>query len=419
MSTSSSPSAQRGLILIEQGRYPDAEKYLRESLAQDPNDPAVLYYLAVCELNQHRPKEAFETIERALALEPGVDSFHALRGLILVDLKRTSEAKASIDEALRLDPDSDFAFVALASLHISKKQWAEAETAARRALEINSENSVAANQLAHTLRLQNRLQESADRTDYMLSQNPEDANTHCAAGWTALQRGQNKKAEEHFLEALRLDASSAAAREGLKESFKARAPLYRAYLNYCFFMQRFTEGKQWLVIIGLIVGVRLAQQFLPPLVALLVIALYFLFVLWVHVARAVGNLQLTFDRLARHALDLGEKLEAYFVGGGVVLGLLLVMIGALFGVPVALISGITLIAMGFPLAYVFTNRSVYGRLLFGTAAAFVLFMGGANVASYYVGYPLGAWVPSLTGLAGIVVIGVTWLCAVPALNRRG
>jgi len=415
----SSPSAQRGMILIEQGRYPDAEKFFRESLAQNPIDAPVLYYLAVCELNQHKPKDALGTVDRALALEPEVDSFHALRGMVLVDLKRTGEAKASIEEALRLDPDNDFAYVALAALHISKNQWADAEKAARRALDINPENSVAANQLAHTLRLQNRLQESMDRTDYMLAQNPEDANAHCAAGWTALQRGEQKKAEEHFLEALRLEAGSVSAREGLKESFKARAPLYRAYLNYCFFMQRFTEGKQWLVVIGLIVGVRLAQQFLPPLIALFVIALYFLFVLWVHVARAVGNLQLTFDRLARHALSLGEKLEAYFVGGGVVLGLLLVMIGALGGVPVALIVGITLIGTGFPLAYVFTNRSIYGRLLFGTAAAFVLFMGGANVASYFQGFPLGAWVPSLTGLAGLVVIGVTWLCAVPALNRRG
>jgi tetratricopeptide (TPR) repeat protein len=407
------------MILIEQGRYPDAEKFFRESLAQNPIDAPVLYYLAVCELNQHKPKDALGTVDRALALEPEVDSFHALRGMVLVDLKRTGEAKASIEEALRLDPDNDFAYVALAALHISKNQWADAEKAARRALDINPENSVAANQLAHTLRLQNRLQESMDRTDYMLAQNPEDANAHCAAGWTALQRGEQKKAEEHFLEALRLEAGSVSAREGLKESFKARAPLYRAYLNYCFFMQRFTEGKQWLVVIGLIVGVRLAQQFLPPLIALFVIALYFLFVLWVHVARAVGNLQLTFDRLARHALSLGEKLEAYFVGGGVVLGLLLVMIGALGGVPVALIVGITLIGTGFPLAYVFTNRSIYGRLLFGTAAAFVLFMGGANVASYFQGFPLGAWVPSLTGLAGLVVIGVTWLCAVPALNRRG
>lgn len=416
--SASSPSAQRGLILIDQGRFPDAEKFLRESLAQDPNDPAVLYYLAVCELNQHRPKEAIGTIERALALEPGLDSFHALRGLILVDLKRSSEAKASIEEALRLDPDSDFAFVALAALHISKNQWAEAESAARRALEINPENNTASNQLAHALRLQNRLQESADRTDYMLAENPEDANTHCAAGWTALQRGQNKKAEEHFLEALRLNAGNAAAREGLKESFKARAPLYRAYLNYCFFMQRFTAGKQWLVVLGLILAVRVANAFLPPPLALMVIALYFLFVLWVHVARAVGNFQLTFDRFARHALSLGERFEAYFVGGGVVLGLLLILIGVLASQPLALISGITLIAMGFPLAYTFTNHSVLGRWVFGSAAVFVVFMGGANIANLLLGGTLGSWVPSLTSLAGLVVIGVTWLCAVPALNRR-
>lgn len=415
----SSPSAQRGLILIEQGRYPEAEKFLRESLAQEPNDSAVLYYLAVCELNQGKPKEALETLDRALGLTPDAEHLHALRGLVLVKLKRAGEAKASIDEALRLDPDSDFAFVALASWHIEKNQWAEAETAARRALEINPENGVAANQLAHTLRLQNRLQESEDRTAYMLSQNPENADTHCAAGWTALQRGQVKKAEEHFLEALRLEAGNAAAREGLKEAFKARSPIYRAYLNYCFFMQRFTAGKQWLVVIGLIVAVKVAGAILPPPLAMLLIVLYFLFVLWVHVARAVGNFQLTFDRLARHSLNLGEKLEAYFVGGGVMLGVLLALAGVLIGWPISLTAGITLIAMGFPLAYTFTNRSAAGRAVFGLTAIFVAVMGAANIAEIVLGRTLGPWVGALTPLAGLAVIAVTWLCAIPALNRRG
>jgi tetratricopeptide (TPR) repeat protein len=414
----SSPSARRGLILIEQGRYSDAERFLRESLASEPNDPSVLYYLAVCELNQSRPKDALATVERALALDPDADSFHSLRGLALVNLKRGGEARVSIEEALRLDPDSDFAFVALAALHISKNQWAEAETAARKALEINPENSVAANQLAHALRLQNRLQESEDRTAYMLSQNPEDADAHCAAGWTALQRGQVKKAEEHFLESLRLEAGHKAAREGLKEAFKARSPIYRAYLNYCFFMQRFTAGKQWLVVLGLIFAVRIAGTLLPTPLAMLVIVLYFLFVLWVHVARAVGNFQLTFDRFARHSLNLGEKLEAYFVGGGVVLGLPLVLLGILATVPLALILGLTLIGVAFPLAYTFTNASKAGRLVFGGAAVFVGIIGIANLVTVILGHSWGSWVEALTPVAGLVVIAVTWLCAIPALNRR-
>ncbi len=77
--TPDSSSAQRGLILIQQGRYRDAEKYLRESLASDPNNPATLYYLALCELNQSKPADARTTIEQALALAPEVDGFHALR----------------------------------------------------------------------------------------------------------------------------------------------------------------------------------------------------------------------------------------------------------------------------------------------------------------------------------------------------
>ncbi|HEY5791846.1 MAG TPA: tetratricopeptide repeat protein, partial [Chthoniobacterales bacterium] len=61
----SSLSARRGSVLLEQGRYPDAEKFFREALAGDPNDAYVLYQLAVCELNQDRDAAALETIGRA------------------------------------------------------------------------------------------------------------------------------------------------------------------------------------------------------------------------------------------------------------------------------------------------------------------------------------------------------------------
>lgn len=410
-------SAQRGMILLEQRRYPEAEKYFREALGIDPHDTAALYHLAVCEANQNRNAAALATIGRALALDPENADFHSLRALILVDERRAKEALAASEEALRIDPDSDYALTARAAALLSRNEWKTAEAAARRALEINPDNGTAAQQLAHALRLQNRLQESAGQTAYMLAQDPESPDNHSTAGWLALQSGDRRKAEEHFLEALRLDPSSEAAKAGLKESFKARSPVYRAYLGYCFFMQRFTASMQWLIIIGVLFGVRLATQLLGPW-AMPVIVLYFLFVLWVHVAMAVGNFQLLFDRFARHALDRAEKWEAALVGGGVLLGLPLFVAGFLLSNPIVLVAGVTLIGASFPLAYTFTNSVPTGRILFGAVAALV-YLAGITTIIRLVG-PEGtlAWTHQLTTFAFFGVIAVTWLCNIPALNRR-
>ena len=257
---SAAAATQRGRILLEQRRYPEAEKYFRDALANDPNDPEALYFLAICQTNQDRNKEALETIDRALSVAPDMADFHALRAFVLIDLRRINESLRASEEALRLEPDSDFALTARAAAFLSRNEWATAEAAARKALDINPENSVAANQLAHALRFQNRLEESAEQTSYMLSQDPESGENHSTAGWLALQRGDSRKAEEHFLEALRLDAGNESARLGLKEAFKSRSAIYRWYLNYCFFMQRFTAGKQWLVILGLLFAVNIAPR---------------------------------------------------------------------------------------------------------------------------------------------------------------
>jgi tetratricopeptide (TPR) repeat protein len=411
----SSPTAQLGSILFDQGRYPEAEKYFRDALAQDPNDPEVLWKLALCELNQRRPADAYQTINRAISLMPELAPLHAFKAYAEVELRRPADALRSAMQALELDPESDDAFTARAAAYISQQEWAKAEASAREALALNPDNGMAANQLAHALRLQNRLTESEGQIAYMLTQDPEDADTHVAAGWTALQKGRRSEAERHFLEALRLQPGNENARDGLKEAFRAKSPVYRVYLNYCFFMQRFTAGKQWLIIIGLFVMMKFAQQ-LPSPYSGIVIGGYLLFVLWVHVARPVGNFQLTLDRFARHALDRGEKVEAYVSGGGVMLGIPLLLAGVFAGWPAALIIGGTLVAAAFPFAYTFTNASA-GRWLFGGVGAVVVAVGVLNLVEVLARVRFGSWLEGATGIALLAVVATTWLVNISALRR--
>lgn len=410
------PQLLRGLQLKELGRYADAESAFKEALAQEPNDAFALHQLAGCQWQiAGRQKDALQTINQAISVEPNDSEHHILRAFILCVLDRPKEALASAQTALGLSPNESGAYTAEAQAHLQMENWPAAERAARQALALDADNSGAANQLAQALRLQNKQAENDAHLAGMLARDPDDAFTHANAGWSALNRGEHRAAEVHFREALRIDPDFDYAREGLLNSFRARSPLYRAYLRYCFAMQRLSSGARWAVIIGLYFGVKLAR-YIPG--GFILVALYFLFVLWVWVARPVGNFMLLFDAFAKYALRPLEKIEAAVVGGGLALGVASIIASFVFTSDVALFLGLGCIAVSFPLSLTFTNQSPIGRWLFGAI--------GAAAALATIAILLALWLPTLpqkgitdffTG-ACIACLASTWLGNIPALVRR-
>jgi tetratricopeptide (TPR) repeat protein len=388
----------RGVQLLRLRRYGEAEAAFRGLLANEPDDGLLLHQLAVAQFNQEgKEKASLQTIERAIGCDPADADHHAFRSVILANLDRPKEALAAADEAVSLEPGSSFAFVAKASALMRLSRHAEAESAARDALRIDPDHSGAATILSHALRIQGKSAENAGQIAAMLARDPEDDDNHCAAGWQALQHGNRDEAQKHFTEALRLNAGSELAREGLLEAFKARSPLYRGYQKWVFWMASQTQARQWAVIIGFYLVFRAFRALKGTPYATLGgigMGLYWLLVLWVHVARGVGNFLVLCDRIARHALRKRERTEAIVVGGGVVLGLALIAFAFLgrFLIPeghgrlmmLALAPGVTLIAASFPFAHTFTNDAPVGRWVMGLAGAFVIIVGALVTADVFI-----------------------------------
>jgi len=411
---------QRGFLLKEQGRFAEAENYFRAALLSEPRNTLALHAMASCQFQQEKTIVALETIRSAIAIEPDESDHRALLAFILCALRKNDEAEIEAMDAVSLDPRSAYAFCSLAHVQMSKENWGPAESAARNALEIDPENLFAANALAHALRLQNRMTENAIHVESMLARDPDNARTHATAGWAALQNGETPKAEQHFREALRLDPNLETARMGLLHSFKARSFLYRGYLQYCFWMQRMSRASRWAVIIGLMLFV----QFVKPLfkgpaepVGWTIAVAYFLFVLWVHVAQGVGNFILLTDRFARLALKAREKLEACFVGGPVIFGVLFLAAGSAISSVALTIAGITMIGISFPFAYTFTNASREGTALFGSMGVIGILAGLMNLAALVPGIVDPVLVSLVTTFAMFGIVGTTWLANLRYLNR--
>ena len=394
MNTDSHSQYLRAMQLLRLRRHADAEAAFRELIAQNPNDGFLLHQLAVAQFNQEgKEKTALQTIEHSIGCDPTESGHHAFRAIILNHLARGKEALAAAEEAISLEPASAFAFVAKASVLMGLSRHADAETAAREALALDPDNSSAANLLSHALRIQGKSAENEGRIAAMLARDPEDDDNHVAAGWQALQSGTREVAQKHFMEALRINPENNSAREGMLEAFKSRSPLYRSYLKWAFWMASQSQARQWAIIIG----IYLVTKFFRTLrdtpyatVGAIGAGLFWLIVLWTHVARGVGNFFVLLDSMARHALTKREKREAIFVGGGISAGVLLVALGfcakaALSGnaetlMLLALIPGATLIAAAFPFAYTFTNDAPVGRWIMGASGVFVILTGALILA---------------------------------------
>lgn len=419
------PQIMRGLQLKQLGRFADAATAFKEALAHEPNDAFALHQLAGCQWRiPELRKEALQTIDQAIAIEPNGAEHHVLRAFILCALDRPKEALNSTQMALALDPNDSFVHTAEAQAHLQMENWPLAERSAREALALDADNSGAANQLAQALRLQNKQAENAEHLAGMLARDPEDAFTHANAGWAALQRGQHREAEVHFREALRLDPDFDYAREGLLSSFRARSPLYRGYLKYCFAMARLNRGARWAVILGFYFGVKVAR-FLPH--GEILVVLYFLFVLWVWVARPVGNALLLFDRFACYALRRAEKIEAAAVSSCLAIGIIGLVSSFVLNWNSGLLSdvgspglfvGIGGVATAFPLSLVFTNQSIPGRWIFGSISAITL----GVVVLGVVGNSIPIIAPEIYGnlFAGVSIAcaACTWLGNIRGLYKR-
>lgn len=189
-----------------------------------------------------------------------------------------------------------------------------------------------------------------------------------------MRQGDHRAAAKHFAEALRLDASFEPARAGMIEAFRARSPLYRAYLAYAFWMSRMLPRTRMMTVLGLYVGYRIAHAYAKdsaPRVAVVLVVVWLSFVLFTFLSRGVGTLIVLADGFGRMALTGRERAEGVVVGGGAVTGLVLVLAGLVSGSDTLTWTGACVVAPAVPLSMAFGATEKGGKRLYGTLGVLV------------------------------------------------
>lgn len=418
-----SESLSRAQMLRQHRRYDEAVAMLHAHLARYPEDPAAFIELALSRIEIPGSKAlALEDARKATGLLPGHPFPLALQSRILSSLDREKEALPLAESALALDPEDVYAWnsktLALCGLH----RWKEAEESARKALELDPDDEAASNFLAHTLRLQNKLEESEQESRRRLARDPENAFSFANSGWAVLRRRQVQEAENLFKEALRLDPEMKYAREGLKESFRARSGFYRLFLRWAFFMERFNQKHRTLILIGLVIGFRVVRGLaaaVHPLLVIPVVLVYYLFLFGTWLSGGIANFLILKDPVARLSLSRGEKIEGVLIGLFFFGGLLLLTGGMAANMIPLAVAGVTLMVAAIPATMVFTNESPTGRYVFAACMLAILGLGSYVALDLHAhpGQEIGKGASGSAMLfALLIAMGTTWLSMIPSLR---
>jgi Tfp pilus assembly protein PilF len=290
---------KRSQLLIDQGRYDQAEKELRQALSLEPDYAPAHGLLAVCLSEQKQHAEALQEIGLAIALRPAYPRFHFIQSGILRQQRNLDAATQAILEALRLNPDDADFYAQLGSFQHDQQKYTEALKSVEQGLSIDAEHVWSMSlRLLTLLKLGQIAQAEAD-INGALALAPTHSFLHAARGWIFLHQNQIPAAMNSFKEALRLDPSQEWARLGLLEALKARNWLYRCFLWIELVQLRLTTWQK-VVFAALLV--------LPQTRAILILSLFF-----IAFSKPLFTFCLGFDSYGRLVLSQKEKTQNRWV----------------------------------------------------------------------------------------------------------
>ena len=316
----------RAELLLQQGRFPDAERELGQLLSNDPRHPLAHAMMAHAMLGQLRLNDAEYAAREAVRGAPDEPFAHYAVAAVLRERRRFAEAAQAIQAAIALNPYAAGQFALLAQIRCDQREWSAALAAADQGLAIDPEHPACVNLRAIALVHLGRRGEAAAVVQGALDKDPENAVTHANQGWNYLHNNDPKKALEHFREALRLEPGNEWARAGIVEAMKARNPIYRVMLAYFLWMSRLSGRTQMAIVLGGWFGqnalrgaARTNPQLAPYVLPIIICYAVFVWMTWL--ANPLFNLTLRLSRYGRHALTREQTVTSNWIFALLLLGI--------------------------------------------------------------------------------------------------
>lgn len=145
-----------GIAQLQSGQPAEAAANFQLALAQNPDDPDLLYYLS-----KASAALASQSLDKLLSLAPDSPRAHQALGQHYFSLKMYPEAREEYERALTMRPDLPGLRLELGQLFAATSQWERAEEQFRGEVRLQPGNAEAAYRLGYALLQQGKMKEAA------------------------------------------------------------------------------------------------------------------------------------------------------------------------------------------------------------------------------------------------------------------
>jgi len=227
------PRVSQASMLMERGRYLEAEALFREAIAEGVRSASVHAMLGLCLRNAGLHAAANDELKAALAMDPNCAYAHYALSFLSppTGQRRTSIFLGTcikhILRALELAPNDVSYLSRLAQLRQQCHQWKQSLEPIDAALRLSPRNVGLLVQRAEALVHLGRREEAREILQRALALDPEASSVHAGIGWAFLRAGDHQSAGEFFNEALRLHPDLDWAQHGALECAKHQYRVYR------------------------------------------------------------------------------------------------------------------------------------------------------------------------------------------------
>jgi tetratricopeptide (TPR) repeat protein len=204
-----------GSYLLRQGKPAEAWQCFTTSL-RDRERPVNLRNAGLALKALHRPSEAVQFFDKALALDPNYIPARMSLADTLADDGKNDEAVGEYRKVLQLDPGHVDAHCNLAYALAAQGKTAEAMTELQQALRLRPSDASTHCNLGNLLMDQGKLDEAGAEYRAALRSKPGSPEIHSNLGAVLALQGRRSQAMDEFNEALRLNPNFAQAKERLK-----------------------------------------------------------------------------------------------------------------------------------------------------------------------------------------------------------
>lgn len=194
-----------GTVLYEMGKMEDASVSFDQAIVINPKYAEAFNNLGILQKEQGKFNESEVSYRQAIALRPTYANAYFNLGLTLTHLDMLEQAETSTRKAIALAPNHAAAHNSLGVLLKSMDKLNESEKSLRQAQFLQPNDAGIHNNLGATLLDLNKLNEAEVSLKKAVILNPKSPNAHKNLGLVFQRQKYFKKANKHYLKALKVD----------------------------------------------------------------------------------------------------------------------------------------------------------------------------------------------------------------------